>query len=94
MLLLSEQVWTPEQGLTDVEAQVQETAHRFAADVMRPAGIALDRLEPEAVIAEGSPLWGAFDGYWELGLDLNEISDDLSPVEVARLTFLVNEELG
>ena len=94
MLLLSEQVWAPEAGLTDVEAQVQETAHRFAADVMRPAGIALDRLEPEEVIAEDSQLWDVFDRYWELGLDLNEIADDLSPVEVARLTFLVNEELG
>lgn len=94
MLVLNDQVWVPEQGLTDIEAQVQETAHRFAADVIRPAGIALDRLEPEAVIAKDSLLWDAFDGYWELGLDLEDIADELSPVEVARLTFLVNEELG
>jgi len=94
MLVLSDQVWAPEQGLTDVEAQVQETAHRFAANVIRPAGIVLDRLEPQQVIARGSQLWDAFDGYWDLGLDLEDIAGDLSPVEIARLTFLVNEELG
>ena len=94
MLVLNDQVWAPEQGLTVVEAQVQETAHRFASDVIRPVGIALDRLQPEKVIAKGSPLWDAFDGYWDLGLDLEDISDELSPVEVARLTYLVNEELG
>jgi acyl-CoA dehydrogenase len=94
MLVLNDQVWAPEQGLTEVEAQVQETAHRFASDVIRPAGIALDRLEPEEVIAKGSLLWDAFDGYWELGLDLEDIADELSPLEVARMTFLVNEELG
>jgi alkylation response protein AidB-like acyl-CoA dehydrogenase len=94
MPVLSDQGWLPEQGLTDFEAQVQETAHRFAADVMRPAGIALDRLQPEQVIARGSQLWDVFDGYWDLGLDLKEIADELNPVEVTRLTFLVHEELG
>ena len=94
MLVISDQVWAPEPGLTEVEAQVQESAHRFALEVIRPAGIVLDRLQPEQVIARGSQLWHAFDLYWELGLDLNDIADDLSPVEVARLTYLVNEELG
>jgi len=35
MLVLSDQVWPPDQGLTDVEAQVQETARRFAAEIVR-----------------------------------------------------------
>jgi acyl-CoA dehydrogenase len=73
-------VWAPEQGLTDVEAQVQETAHRFAANVIRPAGIVLDRLEPQQVIAKGSQLWDAFNGYWDLGLDLEDIADGTNEV--------------
>jgi acyl-CoA dehydrogenase len=84
-LIISDQVWTPDQGLTEVEAQVQESAHRFAVEVIRPAGIALDRLPPEQVIAKSSQLWDVFNLYWELGLDLNDISDDLSPLEIARL---------
>ena len=94
MTKLSERVWAPDEGLTEIEASIQEVAHRFAEDVMRPAGKLLDQLPPEEVIAEGSPLWDVFKQYRELGLNLFEISEGLSPVEIARLTYLVNEELG
>lgn len=94
MTRLSERVWAPDQGLTEIEASIQEVAHRFAEDVMRPAGKVLDQLTPEEVIADGSPLWDVFKQYRELGLNLFEISEGLTPVEVARLTYLVNEELG
>ena len=91
---LSERVWAPDQGLTEIEASIQEVAHRFAEDVMRPAGMALDKLSTDEVIADGSPLWEVFREYRTLGLDLNEVSEGLNPLEVARLTYLVNEELG
>lgn len=91
---LSDRCWEPDPGLTEIEASVQEVAHKFAAEVLRPAGIALDRLTPGEVIAEGSQLWDVFKHYRELGLNLSEISEELSPVEIARLTYLVNEELG
>lgn len=91
---LSDRVWAPDEGLTEVEASIQEVAHRFAENVMRPAGVALDRLPPQEVVAENSLLWGVFEKYRELGLNLAEISDGLSPLEIARLTYLVNEELG
>ena len=94
MTRLSERVWAPDQGLTEIEASIQEVAHRFAEDVMRPAGKVLDQLTPEEVIADGSLLWDVFKQYRELGLNLFEISEGLTPVEVARLTYLVNEELG
>ena len=94
MTRLSERVWAPDQGLTEIEASIQEVAHRFAEDVMRPAGKVLDQLTPEEVIADGSPLWDVFKQYRELGLNLFEISEGLTPVEVARLNYLVNEELG
>jgi len=94
MARLSERVWAPDEGLTEVEASVQEVAHRFARDVMRPAGARLDTMTPEQVIAKDSPLWDVFRQYRELGLNLVSISEDLSPLEIARLTYLVNEELG
>ena len=48
--------------LSDEERQLQETVHKFAAEVMRPAGNELDALtDPQDVIAEGSILWDVFD---------------------------------
>ena len=86
-----------ETSLTDDERAVRDTARRFAAETLRPVGAALDRLpDPAAVIARGSPLWGVFDRYRELGLTvLDDVMDgDASLLERARLRFLVCEELG
>jgi acyl-CoA dehydrogenase len=91
---LSESVWAPDEGLTEVEASIQEISHRFAEDVMRPAGVALDRMQPEQVIAEGSPLWDVFGQYRELGLDLVGIAEGMSPLELSRVSYLVHEEMG
>ena len=45
-----------------------ESAREFGKTVMRPAGIALDRLnDPSDVIAEDSVLWDIIKGYRELG---------------------------
>ena len=50
-----------EVGLTAQERAIREHAHRFAADVMRPAGETLDRLtDPADVIARDSVLWTVF----------------------------------
>ena len=47
---------------------------KFSLEVLRPAGIQLDRLSsPEEVIAKGSPLWKAFKGFRELDLHLLQI---------------------
>jgi acyl-CoA dehydrogenase len=82
--------------LTDQERAVRDTVHQFAAEVMRPAGIQLDRLpDPTAVIAPQSVLWEVFKTYRELGLrDLEAPGSGLSPVERARLRCLIYEELG
>jgi acyl-CoA dehydrogenase len=81
--------------VTATENAVRDTAHRFAADVLRPIGRALDRLSPEEVIAEQSMLWDAFRRYAELGLDvLGEQSGELSPHEQARIRYITSEELG
>lgn len=83
-----------EPGLTEEERGIQATAHRYAREVMRPVGAALDRMTPEQVIAPESPYWDARRQYLELGLDLTEASRGLSPVEMARVSYLVYEELG
>ena len=44
-------------SLTAEQLQIRDTARRFATEVLRPAGIAIDRMTPEAAIAPGSPLY-------------------------------------
>ncbi|RMD84425.1 MAG: acyl-CoA dehydrogenase [Candidatus Dadabacteria bacterium] len=87
-----------EVGLTDEERAVRDTAHRFAAEVLRPVGQQLDKLaSPEDVIAEGSPLWDVFRRYRELGLHTLEAEVPTEPEEMARaakLRYLVWEEFG
>jgi alkylation response protein AidB-like acyl-CoA dehydrogenase len=85
-----------EVNLTDQERAVRDTAHTFAAEVMRPAGIQLDRLpDPAAVIAPQSVLWEVFRKYRDLGLhDLGAIGARLTPVERTRLRCVIAEELG
>ena len=82
-------------GLTDQEQAVRETAHEFARKVMRPAGIELDRLSPEEVVASSSVLWNTFEEYRKLGLDeLEDANTDLGPIERARMRCMINEEFG
>jgi alkylation response protein AidB-like acyl-CoA dehydrogenase len=85
-----------EVGLTDAERAVGDTAHKFAEEVLRPAGTQLDRLaDPSEVNAPGSVLWDVFDKYRELGFDaLESAGQELSPTEAARIRCVINEELG
>ncbi|MFI5397269.1 MAG: acyl-CoA dehydrogenase family protein [Candidatus Binatia bacterium] len=82
--------------LSDEERKVRETVHKFAAEVMRPAGITLDRLpNPEDVIAPRSILWNVFKKYRALGLEAyTDPTNDLPPVQRARLRYIIAEELG
>jgi len=86
----------PSPDLQETEAELVATVHRFAEEVMRPAGRELDRLvDPADVIAAGSPLWDVFARYRQLGLDsLHAGIPDGDPVAQARLGAMVNEELG
>jgi alkylation response protein AidB-like acyl-CoA dehydrogenase len=85
-----------EVNLSDESRAVVDTAHKFAEEVLRPAGQALDRLaEPGDVVAPDSVLWRVFDKYREIGLDsLDETLGDMDPVESARVRALVEEEMG
>ena len=82
--------------LTEEEQKVRETVHKFAAEVMRPAGIALDRLpDPADVIAPQSILWDVFKKHRALGLEAyTDPANDLAPLQRARLRYIIAEELG
>jgi alkylation response protein AidB-like acyl-CoA dehydrogenase len=82
--------------LTDEERSIRDTVHTFAADVMRPAGAALDRLaDPADVIARDSVLWDVFAKFRALGLDGIENDAELAGTpRLARIHYLIQEELG
>jgi len=82
--------------LSEEERAVRETVHKFAGEVMRPAGAQLDALaDPADVIAEDSILWDVFEKHRELGLDaLADPSSGLTPVQQARLRSIIAEEQG
>ena len=83
-------------GLTDDMRAIRDTCRRFATEVMRPAGIALDRMSAEAVIARGSPLWDVLEGFKALGFAGGASVDDpsLTPEQKALLHCIVLEELS
>jgi alkylation response protein AidB-like acyl-CoA dehydrogenase len=85
-----------EVGLSDEERAVRDTVHKFAAEVMRPAGRKLDALDdPEQVSAPGSILWEVFDKHRDLGLDsLTDPDSDWTPQQRARLSGIVSEQMG
>ncbi len=82
--------------LSDEERAVHDMVHKFAREVMRPAGMKLDALaDPEDVIAPQSVLWEVFDKYRGLGLDvIGAPTPDRTPMQQARLRCIISEELG
>jgi acyl-CoA dehydrogenase len=79
---------------TGAERAAWETAHRFARDVMRPAGESLDKLPAGEVFGSASILWDVFRKHRELGLELFDMQSDSSPHDQARLRAIIGEELG
>lgn len=81
---------------TAEEEALRATVHRFAAEVMRPAGTALDRLaDPADVIAPGSVLWDVFERFRALGLERLADTPGLAGTpRLARVQCLIQEELG
>ncbi len=80
-------------ALNELEAAIQGGARRFAAELMRPAAQALDKLAPEQVIAPGSLYWQVLGGFAALGLTIETILE-LEPAQQGRLMAIVFEELG
>jgi alkylation response protein AidB-like acyl-CoA dehydrogenase len=81
--------------LTDEERSIRDLAHRFAEEVMRPAGQKLDELSAEQVIAPDSILWEVHRKWDDLGVrTLSSAASEFTPAQSARLSCIVSEELG
>jgi alkylation response protein AidB-like acyl-CoA dehydrogenase len=100
MIRLCKSVALPSVGLTgfelplgEEEAAVQQAVHRFARDVLRPAGRELDRMRADEVVAANSPFWGVLAEAAKLGLDPLALAR-LPPETAIRMEALIGEELG
>ncbi|WP_044872744.1 acyl-CoA dehydrogenase family protein [Pseudomonas sp. LFM046] len=83
-----------EADLTEEERAIQEAAHGFARDVMRPLGATLDKMTAEEVVAPGSPLFEYLRQVHESGLlDLAAIAG-MDNQQKARIMPIIFEELG
>ncbi len=79
--------------LSDVQTSMRDGLHRFAAEVMRPAGRALDRMTADEVIAKGSPFYAMHDQYRAFGLNQSAMAE-LPAQEAALLQSIAYEEMG
>lgn len=82
-----------EPPLFETAAMFQDSLHRYAAEVMRPIGTALDRMSPEAVAAAASPYWEARRKFVDLGFGVETLLS-FEPEERAKMMAILFEELG
>ena len=83
-----------ESDLSEEESAIQDAAHRFAVEVMRPIGEKLDKMTPEEVIAPESPLWVFAEKIQTSGILDLETMMGLSNEQKARIVPIIFEELG
>jgi alkylation response protein AidB-like acyl-CoA dehydrogenase len=83
------------EGLSPEQVQLREQAHRFAAEVLRPAALELDDLSPDEVIAPGSRLWDVFRETYKAGLHLRAFPENLGGAGLTPVdAWVVGEEFG
>ncbi len=81
--------------LSPEETALKTEVHQFAAEVLRPVSIELDKADPEDVIADGSPLWDVFRKYYELGYHVSSLPEALGGTEMSPLArHIFAEETG
>ena len=78
--------------LSEEEIAIQDTMHRFAAEVVRPTGIALDQLSAEDAVAPDSPVWNFIAAFEDLGIG-PEMLAAMEPAQAARVFPIIIEEL-
>ena len=83
-----------EADLSEEERAIQDSAHRFAEEVMRPIAEKLDKMSPEDVVAEGSPIWDYLQQIRESGLLDLEMMASMSNEDKSRLIPIIFEELA
>lgn len=85
-------------NLTEEQSFLRDTVRRFGAEVVRPAGLKLDKMaDPEDTIATGSVLWDVIKQSRELGLHLGDLPRSVGGTMEdmdAMSTIILEEELG
>jgi alkylation response protein AidB-like acyl-CoA dehydrogenase len=81
--------------LTDAQEALKEEVHRFAQEVLRPAGQEIDRLDPAEALREGSLWWDCKKKMREMGFHLTFIPEDLGGSGLGPIEHhIIWEELG
>ena len=81
--------------LTAEEQSIKEETHKFAAEVLRPASIQLDKLSPDEVIAEGSVHWDVFRKAYQQGYHSSGLPEHLGGANLSALAQHIHtEEMG
>ena len=85
-----------EHGLSPQVLLLKENVHRFAAQTLRPAADAIDRLaDPGDAVARTSPLWDALGKAYRMRYHTAAIADDLGGLGLGGPALQVLfEELG
>ena len=84
--------------LSEDQRAMRDMVRKFGAEMMRPAGIELDKLhDPADVVGDGSVYWDVLKKYRELGLHRTDIPKDLGGLQeemdpMSRV--LMGEEMG
>jgi alkylation response protein AidB-like acyl-CoA dehydrogenase len=82
-----------EEPLSEMEQAMQDIAHRFAEDVLRPVGAQIDEMSADDAIGPESPLWNVLEKAAGLGLSVKEVAE-LEPLERERILLIAAEELS
>ena len=71
--------------LTSEQIALKEQSHRFAGEVLRPASVQLDKMDPQDVIAPGSVLWDVFKQAYRQGFHLLQFPEELGGANLGPL---------
>lgn len=80
--------------LTDEDKAIRDAAHAFAKDVVRPIGIALDRMTAQEAVAENSPVWEFLREAYRLGYHKATLPEAIGGLGMTAMQgHLIMEEL-
>jgi len=82
--------------LTPTQIALKEETHRFAAEIARPASVALDKLaDPQDVIKPDSVFWDVWRKHYELERHLAGMPEELGGANLTGLDMhIMAEEMG
>src|SRR6516165_8909559 len=80
--------------LTDDERDIQKALNDFARQVVRPAGIAIDKLSADQAVVPDSPYWEFLSTVASSGMEFDADIEGVPPAVMARMQAIAVEELG